>query len=101
MHIVPPVISVIISIHVTFHQSLGSKYTVTRLVRMEGLWMQELVCVTVQMASVGQIVKVSTLRGAQSHYALLDIICGTNTSLNGSCEGFFFHVPNSHFTNDQ
>ena len=60
--------------------------------------MQELVCVTVPMASVGQTVKVSTLREAQGHYVLLHIICGTNTSLNGSCEGFFFHFPNSHFT---
>ena len=59
-----------VSFHVTFHQPL---YTVTRLVRMEGLWMQELVCVTVQMASVGQIVKVSTLREAQGNYVLLDV----------------------------
>ena len=36
--------------------------------------MQEHVCVTVQMPSVGQIVKVSALRGAHGHYVLLDII---------------------------
>ena len=36
--------------------------------------MQEPVCVTVQMPSVGQTVKVSTLRGAHGHYVLLDII---------------------------
>ena len=37
---------------------------VVRLVRMEELWMQEPVCVTVWMASVDLVVKVSALFGS-------------------------------------
>ena len=47
-------------LHVSFPQPM-SGCTVTRLVRMEGLWMQKHVCVTAQVTSVGQVVKVSAL----------------------------------------